>query len=380
MLVSALQTVAGTSILASAKGGNGGNNTGGGAAHGPGGGGGGGYVASSVTLSTSVTGGSSGTTQNGGTYGSSYGAAGGAGGNGISITGASIPGMSSGGECTLTVAKSFATSPVAVGGTSKLTITVTNNNPNITLTSLAFTDAYPSGLTNAATPAAAKSCTTATLAAAANGTSFGVSAASVAAASSCSYSVNTTPTSAGDKTNILAAGAVTGSYGSYSVSSLAPASAVLGVSAPLTITKASQAYSDPVNGTTNAKEIPGGFVTYTVTVANPGSGTVDNNTIVISDPTPAKLTLFVGNLTGSSGGPVAFTDGSPASSLSYTFTSLASTTDDVDFSKDGGTTWTYVPVPDASGVDANVTHIRFKPKGIMAANSSFTLKFRYQIK
>jgi hypothetical protein len=380
VLVSALSTVAGTSISANARGGDGGNNTGGGAARGPGGGGGGGYVASSVTVSTSVTGGSAGTTQNGGSFGSNYGATGGSGGNGIAITGASIPGMSSGGECTPTVTKAFATAPVAVGATSRMSITVTNNNPTTSLTSLVFTDNYPSGLANTASPSATKSCATAgTLNAAANGTSFAVSAATISAASSCTYSVNTDPTTTGDKTNSLAAGAVTGNYGSYPVSSLAPASAVLTVTAPLTIAKSSQTYSDPANGTTNPKAIPGGFVTYSVTVANPGSGTVDNNSIVIADPTPANLSLFVGNLVGSSG-PVVFTDGSPSSGLTYTYTSLASTTDDVEFSKDGGATWTYVPVPNASGVDALVTHIRFKPKGTMAAHSSFSLQFRYVVK
>ena len=74
-----------------------------------------------------------------------------------------------------------------------------------------------------------------------------------------------------------------------------------------------------------------------------------------------------------------FQDGSPASGLTYTYTSLASTTDDVDFSNDGGTTWTYVPVPNGSGVDPAVTHIRIRPKGTMAANSAFTLGFGYML-
>jgi hypothetical protein len=379
VLIAAVRTVLGTSLTASANGGDGGSNTGGGAAHGPGGGGGGGFIASSLTVPTSVAGGSAGATQNGGSFGAQYGAIGGNGGNGIAITGANIPGISSGGECTPTVSKSFATSPIAVGATSRMSITVTNNNPTVALTAAAFTDTYPAGMVNTASPAAAKSCGTAgTLTAAANGGSFAVSAATISAAASCTYSVNTTVTTTGDKTNTLASGAVAGNYGSYGVASLENASAVLQVMAPLTIVKASQAYSDPQNGAANPKLIPGGFLHYTVTVANPTSYAVDNNSVVLIDATPGNLQLFVGNIPSGSG-PLLFVNGSPSSGLTYSFVSLASTTDDVDFSNNGGSTWTYVPTPNSESVDPAVTHIRIRPKGSMAAGSSFTLIFSYRI-
>jgi uncharacterized repeat protein (TIGR01451 family) len=145
---------------------------------------------------------------------------------------------------------------------------------------------------------------------------------------------------------------------------------------PLTAVKSAQPYFDPYNGTTNPKLIPGAFAAYTVTVANTGSYTVTNNSIVITDPTPAGMRLFVGDVPGGSG-PVLFTAG--ASGLAYTYTSLASTTDDVDFSSNGGSTWTYAPVPNADLVDPNVTHIRIRPRGTMAAASSFSLVFGYQV-
>jgi hypothetical protein len=88
--------------------------------------------------------------------------------------------------------------------------------------------------------------------------------------------------------------------------------------------------------------------------------------------------LYVGNVPGGTG-PVLFQDGSPGSGLTYTFTSLSSTTDDVDFSNNNGTSWTYVPTANASGVDPAVTHIRIRPKGSMAAGSSFTLLFGYVV-
>jgi len=35
-----------------------------------------------------------------------------------------------------------------------------------------------------------------------------------------------------------------------------------------------------------------------------------------------------------------------------------------------------VPTADADGVDAAVTHVRIRPKGTMAAGSSFTINLR----
>jgi hypothetical protein len=383
ILISALRTAPGASILASAAGGDGGSNTGGGTPHGPGGGGGGGFVATStgVSVSTSVSGGINGTTAPGTGVTTAYGSTPGSGGAGIAISGANIPGLSSGAECTPTVVKSFATPLVPVGGVSRMIIAVTNNNPTTGLTGLAFTDTYPSGLVNAASPAGAISCGSGTLTAAANGASLALSGGTIGfgANATCTYSVNTRVTSIGDKTNTIPALALQASYGSTVVRNLDPASAVLQVSAPLTLVKASQVYSDPVNGTgANAKGIPGGFLTYTITVANPGSGTVDTNTIVVLDATPTNLQLFVGDLASGSG-PVVFQQGGTPSGLTYSYAGLGSLTDDLDFSNNGGSSWTYVPVPNAGGVDPAVTHFRVRPKGAMAGSSSFSIQVRYRI-
>jgi hypothetical protein len=79
-------------------------------------------------------------------------------------------------------------------------------------------------------------------------------------------------------------------------------------------------------------------------------------------------------------GPVNFANGTPSSTLTWTFTALNSNTDDIDFSNDGGATWTYVPVPGADGSDAAVTTLRLRPKGSMAGNGGgdtfFELRFR----
>lgn len=155
------------------------------------------------------------------------------------------------------------------------------------------------------------------------------------------------------------------------------ASATVTVVTPFSLAKSSQAGTDPFNGATNPKLIPGARVDYTVAIANPNPFAATADSILIIDPTPARLSLYVGNISGSSGGPLRFQNGATASGLTYTFTSLASTTDDVDFSSDGGATWTYVPTPNSQGADPLVTRIRIRPKGAMAANSSFTLLFGY---
>ena len=146
----------------------------------------------------------------------------------------------------------------------------------------------------------------------------------------------------------------------------------------LAVTKTSTPYSDPVNGTTSPKMIPGAVAEYIISATSPSAYTVTNNTIVVIDPTPANMELIVSNIGGAGTGPAAFTAGS--SGLTYTFTSLGSTTDRVDFSNNNGVSWTYTPVANANGADPSVTHIRLRPQGAMAPSSTFSFRARYRIK
>lgn len=155
--------------------------------------------------------------------------------------------------------------------------------------------------------------------------------------------------------------------------------------AHLSMLKSVTAYSDPVNGTNNPKAIPGAEILYTIQVINQGSGVVDTDTVVVADPIPANTEMYVGNLNGAGSGPIAFVDGSTPSGLTYTFISLSSSTDDLEFSDDGGSTHTYVPAPDGYGYDSGVTNVRVNPKGQFDAASggnipSFELRFRVRVK
>ena len=138
----------------------------------------------------------------------------------------------------------------------------------------------------------------------------------------------------------------------------------------LLVMKSATTLEDPYNGTTNPKAMPGAIKRYLVEVANTGSGPVEIDTLLISDSTPANMALRVVDYDGANPGPIAFVDGSPASGLSYTFTSLGSSTDDVEFSNDDGSTWTYTPDDSGDGTDPAVTHIRVNPNGIFAGSTA----------
>jgi uncharacterized repeat protein (TIGR01451 family) len=236
----------------------------------------------------------------------------------------------------------------------------------------AITDTYPAGVVNAPVPGGATTCG-GVVTAVAGGNSVALTGGTIPASGSCTVTVNVRSAAVGVYNNGIAAGALSTILG---FNDNAP-SATLTVALPnLTVVKASTVYSDPFNGTTNPKAIPGSLVTYTVAVSNTGAGPVDNNTVIIVDPIPANTDLFVNDLGGVGSGPVAFADGAPSSGLTYTFTSLANAADDVSFSNDGGATYTYVPTPNGNGVDPAVTHIRINPKGIFVGNSGFQVTFR----
>ena len=152
----------------------------------------------------------------------------------------------------------------------------------------------------------------------------------------------------------------------------------------LTHQKTVTVISDPLNGTTQPKSIPGAIERYAVRLTNTGPATVDGNSLSISDAIPANTALYVLDQGTAGSGPVAFVNGTPASGVTWTYTALNSTSDDLEFSNDGGTTWTYTPTPNANGCDPAVTHIRLRPDGTMAASSGagnpwFELRFQVRV-
>lgn len=145
----------------------------------------------------------------------------------------------------------------------------------------------------------------------------------------------------------------------------------------LVVAKSVDVLSDPVNATTNPKRIPGSVQRHAVTVRNAGSGWVDANSLVVTEPVPATTELCVA---AACGPVVEFVDGAPASGL-------ALPTGAVTYSSQpgGGPPYTYVPVPNAAGYDATVRGVRIAPSGTMnpataAGQPSFTVRWRVRVR
>jgi len=126
--------------------------------------------------------------------------------------------------------KSFSPATIAKNGTSTLTITVQNNN-NANMTGVAFTDTYPAGLVNTATPtvtATPASCTYTTLTAAAGGNSFALTGGTIPLNSACIYTVQVTSATEGSYVN--SSGAVTST--NYGIGAAASGTLTVTPSAP----------------------------------------------------------------------------------------------------------------------------------------------------
>lgn len=148
----------------------------------------------------------------------------------------------------------------------------------------------------------------------------------------------------------------------------------------LQVTKTSSLVSDPVNGTTNPKAIPGAVVDYTITVTNTRSGSVDADTTFVVDALPAGITFFNGDANGAAPGTNAVNFSDSGSTLTFTYPG------DVKYAT-GSTlptsfaACTYTP---AAGYDPLVRYICFNPKGTFVGATSpsttgFTLQFRSRV-
>ena len=104
-------------------------------------------------------------------------------------------------------------------------------------------------------------------------------------------------------------------------------------------------------------QLPGTDLAYTTTFTNAGTGAA--HSVVITNPVPANTDFKLGSVT---------------QNLGTTGLTVA-----VDYSSNGGSTWTYVPVSGAGGAPAGydrvVTHVRWSFTGNLspaAPNNSGT--------
>lgn len=138
--------------------------------------------------------------------------------------------------------------------------------------------------------------------------------------------------------------------------------------ATLNIAKNSSLVSDPVNGATNPKAIPGAILRYSFVVQNSGPAAVDNNTLLIVDTLPLQITV------GTAAAPV-FTQGSPTSGLTFN----AAT--DIRYSNSATkpasfAACTYTPV---AAYDPAVKYVCLRPQGAMAGSTGVPTNFTISI-
>lgn len=160
----------------------------------------------------------------------------------------------------------------------------------------------------------------------------------------------------------------------------------------IALNKSINVITDPINGATNPKAIPGAELQYTINAVNSGRGKSDDGSIILQDEIPVNSELFVGDLTcpnrgpGTGVGPVCFIDGNNPneSGLTYNFVALDDLTDGISFSIDG-TDFSYEPVDSGDGYDAAIRYIRINPVGEynnQPKNSSVEpeFNFSYQVR
>ncbi len=255
----------------------------------------------------------------------------------------------------LRIVKTAASTAAPFGGPVVFTITATNLGPS-DAASVSVSDPLPAGFAFVSAAPSVGTFTTPNW-----------SVGTLTSGSSATLLMNTTVNPSGSLTNIAT--------GSTTTSDPVPgnnSSSLTITTFTVTIAKSSVLLSDPVNGTTNPKMIPGAIVEYSITVSNAGTTPLDANTVVIRDPFPIEISPYVST---SSGSPVTLIDGSPSSGMSLIYGTGVSWSNQVG----GDTPFTYTPVPDVAGFDPAATGVRINPTGTMSATGSFTVKFKARI-
>ncbi|HEY6972515.1 MAG TPA: hypothetical protein VJA94_25120, partial [Candidatus Angelobacter sp.] len=172
------------------------------------------------------------------------------------------------------ISKAFGASSIPLNGSTSLSFTINNSNP-VALTGVGFTDTLPAGLIISTPNGLTGSCGGGTITATQNTNAISLSGATLAASSSCTFSVNVTSTTAGLKNN------TTSAVSSNEGGSGTAASASVTVVAPPSIAKAFNPATIALNATTSL----------TFTITNPVANTVALSGVAFTDTLPSGLTV-----------------------------------------------------------------------------------------
>jgi len=125
----------------------------------------------------------------------------------------------------------------------------------------------------------------------------------------------------------------------------------------LLVSKNVATLADPFNDGTNPKAIPNADVEYVIGVSNRGSASPVYHLVWQPYRYPATLRLCVA-ATCYAGGPIVFDDSASPVSTGVTLGS-------VEYSNNGGATFSYTPIPDSDGFDAAVNAVRITLDGVL---------------
>jgi len=140
----------------------------------------------------------------------------------------------------------------------------------------------------------------------------------------------------------------------------------------MVVSTSSQTTWDPINNTSSPKAIPGSKQRISISMNNPDIIPTDTGIAVVV-PVNARQSLALDG-DGASGGSAAI-QSTTGTATTLTYSSAASTSDDVDFSSDGGATWVYAPIQGDLASQKIVNAIRFRPRGGLAAGATFVVSF-----
>lgn len=198
------------------------------------------------------------------------------------------------------ISKLFGAASIPLEGSTSLTFTVQNNNTATQLTGIGFTDSLPVGLVISSPNGQVGTCGGGTITTIQGTNVIGLTGATLAQSSSCSFSVNVTGTAPGTQNN------TTSNIISNEGGAGGPASASINVVAPPTIAKAFDPAVISLNGVT----------VLTITVTNPNANRVELSGVGFTDVLPVGLVVATPNgLSNSCNGTAAAVAGSTNISL-----------------------------------------------------------------
>lgn len=173
------------------------------------------------------------------------------------------------------IIKSFGAASIPLNGSTSLSFTIQNNNATTTLTGVGFSDTLPAGLVISTPNGLTGTCGGGTITATQATNVISLTGATIAASSSCVFSVNVTGIAAGLQNN------TTGNVTSTEGGTGGTASASVNVVAPPSIAKVFNPATIGLNATTSL----------TFTITNPAANTVALTGVAFTDTLPTGLTV-----------------------------------------------------------------------------------------